>query len=295
MNDFRGDELSGKKKYILFGSSGCLGNALRASLEFNFGKESVIGLDSSFFQDTNWENKLCAYLESNRIAAIIYASQSRRYRDYPEGILDVINANYHFPTTISEISRKAEVKFVYCSTGSVYENSIKPISEIDSLVNEGKLNMYISSKIFAEKKILDISLRDMTLIVRPFYIFGPGSQIPALFPTMRNSVLRGDKISLAGSNGLNFNPISSQNAARAILFLLEYNHFGIYNLGGVETTNLREVVEIMSSALNKKTKFIFNSLEELSVISDQTKITELGFKYLNDLEEDIKDYAVNSN
>jgi len=88
-----------------------------------------------------------------------------------------------------------------------------------------------------------------------------------------------------------FNPIDSQDAARAVLHLVERKKFGIYNLGGIEEVNLRRVCEIIGSFFEKGVLFSVDN-GELRVVSSQAKLLSTGFQYKDNFEENFQKYLL---
>ena len=281
--------------FLIFGDTGCLGSALKELIDSTSEKSSVIGLSSSCFEDPLWLNKIEYYFANTEIDAVIYAAQSRKYREYPHGIADVVSANLTYPVAIADLCKRYSVKFAYCSTGSVYANSKTPVNENSPLRAENDLNLYVASKIFAEQILLNKLSEQSILILRPFYIFGIGSKNPNLFPKLLESLAKGLDINVAQNGGLIFNPVSSGDAARAVLFLLEKSQTGIFNLGGGQITNIRSVIDILASSLELHPSTIESSQEAEIVVSDQSKILDLGFVYKGILENELRTYALKPN
>jgi nucleoside-diphosphate-sugar epimerase len=181
------------------------------------------------------------------------------------------------------------IPFVYTSTGSVYQRSNIPIREDFPFIGESETNAYSSSKLFADQYLSNLKDFEKITIVRPFFIFGKGAKQPALFPSLIHAINTGETVRLRGKNGMLFNPIDSQDAARAVLHLVERKKFGIYNLGGIEEVNLRRVCEIIGSFFEKGVLFSVDNGES-RVVSSQAKLLSTGFQYKDNFEENFQKY-----
>ena len=229
--------------------------------------------------------------ELSNFSSVIYVAQSRSYKDYPAGLADLAYMNIFLPIRFAEVCSKMNIPFVYTSTGSVYQRSNIPIREDFPFIAENEANAYSSSKLFADQYLS--SLRDFSkiTIVRPFFIFGKGAKRPALFPSLIHAINVGETIKLRGKNGLLFNPIASQDAARAVLHLVERKEYGIYNLGGNEEVNLRMVCEKIGSFFEKRVLFSEDN-DEVRFVSNQSKLVSTGFEYKDNFEENFQKYLL---
>jgi nucleoside-diphosphate-sugar epimerase len=120
-------------------------------------------------------------------------------------------------------------------------------------------------------------------------MYGKNAKDSSLFPSLVRSILQEKEITLVGENGLIFNPISSRQAALALIHLISCDAAGVYNLSGHESTNLKSVVGKISSRLNKKP--IFKVLSGSSqLLGDSEKLKASGFSYSESLEEGLSNY-----
>lgn len=275
-------------KILIVGADGALGSAVKSLLrELNF---------SAFFSSRNLQNKDAdhIYLDLNspnidveKFDVIVYLAQSGRYRDYPDGLGDLSQINIVAPSVISRTALKSGGKFVYFSTGSVYAQSDYYLNENSQVKRQGELDSYSLSKLLGESQIIDTS--SSNLIIRPFFMYGKNAKDSSLFPSLVRSILQEKEITLVGENGLIFNPISSRQAALALIHLISCDAAGVYNLSGHESTNLKSVVGKISSKLNKKP--IFKVLSGSSqLLGDSEKLKASGFSYSESLEEGLSNY-----
>ena len=289
MNHF---SLKARKKFpgkiLIIGSDGTLGSAMKSLL-----RELDI---SAFFSTRNLQSKEAdhIYLDLNnpnidveKFDVIVYLAQSSRYRDYPAGLGDLSQINIVAPSVISRAALRGGAKFVYFSTGSVYEPSDRCLNESSQLKRQGLLDSYSLSKLLGESQISDIS--SSNLVIRPFFIYGKNAKESSLFPSLVRSVLQEKEITLAGETGLVFNPISSRQAALALIHLIECDAAGTYNISGYESTHLKAVVEKISRKLNKKPTFkVLPGSSQL--LGDTEKLKATGFTYSESLDEGLSNF-----
>lgn len=282
-------------KPFIFGSTGCLGIALKEALL----KEGAI-LDSHIEGKFKREFKergtavfdLNAFRNSG-YTSVIYAAQSRRYKEFPAGISELTYINTVLPIQFSEICSELSIPFVFCSTGSVYRSSMDVLNEDSELISENSLTPYVASKLFTDLTLINKLDKQQLLIFRPFFIYGKGAKSPALFPTLVNMVRNNLEIKLIGVGGLELNPISSLDAARAICFLLKYGKTGVFNLAGLETVTIRKIATIISGELDIDVRFEESEGSE-KILSNQEKLLDTGFNYHSRFEESFGSFVNNS-
>lgn len=125
--------------------------------------------------------------------AVVYLSQSPRYRESPPAIHHVYQVNVATAIRVAEMARHAGVtRFLYASTGNVYAPAFAPLREDAELRRD---NVYSLSKIHAEESIG--LLRDAmdVLMLRLFAVYGPG-QNGRLVPRLCETVRSGRAVSL---------------------------------------------------------------------------------------------------
>lgn len=277
-------------KVLVIGGDGVLGTALREVTNEN-------GLDATFTSrriDSNDTRMTFLDLKQDPesidihdYSIIIYVAQSRRYKEFPEGLDDLIRINLIAPDVIAKKAAKKGIKFVYCSTGSVYASSNDPLVETSPVKDQGKWDTYALSKFFAEVSILNANPH--SLILRPFFIFGPSTNNTSLIPNLLHNLLTQSEIYLAGENGFEFNPIQSRDAARAVLNLVENNESGIFNLAGTERISLKKLIDMLATSFGLSPNYK-HTPEGPSIIADISKLQRTGFLFSGTLESNLNKY-----
>jgi len=232
-------------------------------------------------------------LVEERPSSIIYCAQSRKYKEYPQGIPDLTQLNIVLPLKLSEIANELGIPFVYCSTGSIYRNTTEVIHEHSELAESKDFNPYIASKLFTDQTLQERISSDNILILRPFYIFGQGSKVPSLFPSLINEIKNNAIINLIGPNGIMINPLYSRDAARAIIHLLTNDLKGTFNLAGPEVVSLKQISILIANELKTFPRFQ-EVAGSLSVVSSQEKLMSTGFSFHSSFHESFKSYVAKS-
>lgn len=189
------------------------------------------------------------------IDVVLHLAQSTRYSQFPDGAADMVRINIVSTATLIDWSRKHGVsRFILASTGNVYESSALVLDETMRCL---PTSMYGATKLSAEH--LAWAYRDIlpVTIVRLFGVFGSG-QTRGLFTNLLNNVRNGTSITLKGGTGLQITPIVVEDAAVALVQLASDKSKGsfIFNLGGTDLTNVREITTIMGELCNRRPLFV---------------------------------------
>ncbi len=185
----------------------------------------------------------------DRVDAVVHFAQSRRYREFPEGARDVFDVNTRSTLELLEYARAAGAhSFVFPSTGGVYGYSYEHFAETDPV---SPLNFYFSSKYCAELLIANYQRFFKTLVLRLFFVYGPG-QDRMLIPTLIERVVTGEVVTIEGNPGLRINPIYVDDAVRVFTSALELAGSGLFNVAGDETVTITELVELIGAVADRK-------------------------------------------
>jgi nucleoside-diphosphate-sugar epimerase len=265
---------------LIIGSTGCLGQSMQ-KLMLSAGIQLDFSFENQFKEEFRTKQSFLVKVDdirSRNYSSVIYLAQSRRYKEYPAGLAELNLLNNSIPLRFADVCAELEIPFVYCSTGSVYQPTSHLISESSPLVEDNRLSAYVASKLLADQSLCKRLESQHLLILRPFYIYGDGARKPSLFPSLVENILAKKEITLHGSDGLEFKPISSFDAASALIYLLSRKFKGIFNLSGIETVTLREVSSLIGEHLNVNVDFVVNTGIQ-QVLNDQSKLLSTGFQY----------------
>jgi nucleoside-diphosphate-sugar epimerase len=191
---------------------------------------------------------------------IIHLAQSNNYRLFPEKSKEIFFVNTAATMQLLEYARKAGCSlFISASTGAVYgkETAGKAFKESASL-NPG--DFYSVTKLMAEQLVASYRDYFSTIILRPFFIYGPG-QKEKLIPNLINSIKSGKPVLIRGNKGIVINPIFIDDVIEIILRSMELSGQHVLNVAGREEVSLIQIV---------------GRLEELLGIKAVIKVQECG-------------------
>lgn len=181
-----------------------------------------------------------------RCDVVIHLAQSASFRDFPNSALDVFKVNIESTARLLDYARRAGVKkLVYASSGGVYGNSTEAFKENASIVPPGKLGYYLGSKACGEILVQSYASVFDVVVVRPFFIYGPGQKRSMLIPRLFDSVATGKPITLQGDSGIRINPIHVEDAASAVAAAIDLNGSAIFNVAGSSVFSIRDICEGM--------------------------------------------------
>lgn len=272
-----------KPKCVLTGASGLLGSCLLHELK----DYEVYALRNSFpssHQGDGITHVLADLNSSNfesllpkNVDTIIHLAQSNHFKDFPEKAKDIVNVNTLSTLRLLDYARHAGVKnFIYASTGTVYGTPSKLCLEEHPLTIEPKKGMYYASKLAAEMFVENYAPFMKTIVLRFFFIYGPGQRKHMLIPRLVQSVIDDKPISLQGPEGMKINPIYVADAAKAVKQALTMKESATINIAGSEILTLKQIGETIGQCLGKKPLFDFNSAAvPVDLVADVTKMNRL--------------------
>ena len=216
---------------------------------------------------------------------VIITAQSA---DYKESNLtsDLLYVNTILPLQIIQQSIKANVKKIaYCSSGSVYDDTCDEHVE-DEKILLNMINPYKATKYAAELLIKSfIGKFERIVIFRPFFMYGSNQNKNMLFSRIINSIKTEKTINLTNKKGLIFNPIHVKDAAMFVYQAIsDKKDFDVYNIAGQEITSLQNIVEILSTILEKKATVNFPNGEETTLLGSIKKMKLFNFHHNIDLK-----------
>jgi UDP-glucose 4-epimerase len=183
--------------------------------------------------------------------AVIHLAQSASFRNFPTSALDVFKVNIQSTAKLLDYARQAGVKkFVYASSGGVYGNGNQAFKENAPIVPTGKLGYYLGSKACGEILVQSYASIFDTIIIRPFFVYGPGQKRDMLIPRLFDSVATGKPITLQGESGIRINPIHVNDAVSAVAAALNLGGSATFNIAGPDVLSIREICESIGHYLN---------------------------------------------
>ncbi|MEP7145106.1 MAG: NAD(P)-dependent oxidoreductase [Ferruginibacter sp.] len=260
-----------KKRILVTGGTGLIGSYLTDAL-LSVGDYEVFILGRK--ENPGWKDNEIKYVEIDlandwneaqlpeHLYGIIHLSQAENFRDFPGKAKETFYINTL--STLKLINYAVENKishFIYASSGGVYGNGEEAFSEDQHIGYEKNTGFYIATKHCSEVVLENYSKLLNVFILRFFFVYGKGQNKNMLIPRLINFVKNEEAITLQGESGIKINPIYVQDAVMAILEALKINESHTINIGGPDVLSLKEIGEIIGSALKKEPKFIINQKE----------------------------------
>jgi UDP-glucose 4-epimerase len=184
------------------------------------------------------------------VEAIAHLAQSERYRDFPDGAMDLFAVNVQSTAALLEYARGAGARaFVLASTGGGYATSPYPIAEDAPLTTPGA---YFRSKRMAELLVENYGGELGGAILRFFFAYGPGGRL--LVSRLASRILAGEEIVIEGDPGMAMNPIYVEDAAATVEAALGLTEQATVNVAGDEVLRVRELVERLAGAIGREAR-----------------------------------------
>ena len=186
------------------------------------------------------------------VDAVVHLAQSRRYREFPDGAIDVYAINAGMTVELLDYARRAgAATFTYASSGAVYASGPEPVHE-DDTPRPG--NFYAVSKLAGELATEQFRSQLRAHVLRFFFIYGPG-QRNMFIPGVLGRVRDGQDVTLAGADGIHVNPVYVDDAAAAVAATLELADSTTLNIAGPDVVSLRDIAELGGRALGQSPSF----------------------------------------
>lgn len=243
-------------KILLAGASGFIGRHLTPHLAKHHEVIALVRERGSNIQGAAAEvvQDLARPLETNAlpadIDAVIHLAQSEHYRDFPERAEQIFAVNVHGTLSLLEYARIAGAEtFIFTSTGGVYGTSYERFAETDPV---DPLNFYLSSKYSAELLLANYGRFFRTVVLRPFFVYGPGQSERMLVPRLVQRVRDGEPIQLSGPDGLRLNPIYVGDAIGVFEPALQLPTSDLFNVAGTEVVTLRDLLHTIGEIVGRE-------------------------------------------
>jgi UDP-glucose 4-epimerase len=177
-----------------------------------------------------------------RVDAVVHLAQSTRFREFPEGAVDLFAVNVASTFGLLEYARCARAsRFIHASTGGVYRPGSEPLIE-ESPLDPG--NFYGATKASAEHLVQGYAGQLQAVVLRPFFIYGPG-QRDMLISRLIERVLAGEVVEVNGNPGIRVSPTYVDDAANAFAAALKVGGNHVCNVAGLDAVTLTELVELI--------------------------------------------------
>jgi len=209
--------------------------------------------------------------------AVFHLAQSKRMREFPEQALDIYQVNLGATAKLLDYARSAgAAHFVLASTGGLYGAGSEVFSENSPIRSpEGPLKYYFDTKHCGEILAKNYASFMSIVILRPFFIYGPGQNRTMLIPRLIDSVCEGCPIGLQGESGIRLNPVHVSDVSKVIEATLYLSGFHVINVAGPDVLFLREIAMTIGGLLGKEPRFTIQDIKPCHIVSDIAKMRKL--------------------
>lgn len=180
------------------------------------------------------------------VDAVITLAQERDFRDFPRSASKTLDVNVGSNVRIWDWASRAGVKrVVHASSGGIYGSGTGLAFTEDTLPPPHAQNsFYLGTKLCAEIALRSFfPLFPSIVIVRPFFLYGPGQDPDKFVQRMITNVAAGNPVTLGGSEGIRTNPIFIDDAVRLFADALEVDGSFTVNCAGAEILTLRSMCD----------------------------------------------------
>jgi UDP-glucose 4-epimerase len=191
------------------------------------------------------------------------------------------------------LAKSAGVKrFIYLSTGTVYEPSFHSIDESTPVRRDG---WYALSKIHAEEGLTLFREDIEVIVIRLFGVYGPG-QTDRLVPNIANSILNGRMIKLhpygnegVSTGGLNISLCYIDDAVDCLRHLVLNGGASVLNLASPTATSVRDLAELIGKNLGIQPHFEIDfSSRDTDLIANTSLLNSIYPRSYISLEDGIR-------
>lgn len=293
------------KRYLITGAGGFIGSYLVEKLANNKNFQIIaIYSKSPTFKNPRVKPVIAdlskpGWTESitNSVEVVYHLAQSQRYRDFPDGSINMAAVNITSTVELLEWSRKNSVeKFIFTSTANVFKKSS---CRMESTHQCEPNSMYSATKLSAEYIIKQYEEYFKIIILRLFTIYGP-KQRKMLIPSMIEKIIKGDKIFLANGVGIYLTPLFISDCVEALerLLYLKNSKTIRLNISGSDIVNLDKILDIIERCLDKKSIRVTNNEEPLYIMgnndmSHQIVSYQPKVDIYDGLQKTVKEYVQN--
>ena len=194
-----------------------------------------------------------------KVDAVIYLSQSPRYREVPQHAAHLWCVNVVSAIKAAEWARRRGARrFIYASSGTVYAPGFEPFRETDPVRRD---RWYALSKVQAEEALQRFAPDLDVTSARLFAVYGPG-QRAKLIPNLVATIQAGDAVTIqphprdpADRQGIRLSVIHVADAAAIMIRLLEQSGRPVCNVASPEVLSIAEIATAIGQQLGKAPLF----------------------------------------
>ena len=285
-----------KQKILVTGANGLLGRHVLKALYDSFELHAIVretpteSLESVIYHKVDLAGDWTITSLPDNMDMVFHFAQSERFRDFPEHALEVFNVHVASTAKLLDYARKAGAKkFVFASTGGIYDTSHGPVNENSPVNSSGVLGNYFATKLCSEiltnnyKSYFDVSM------LRIFFMYGKGQKQTMLIPRLVRSIQDGNIIKLTGREGIKINPVHVDDVVNILEKLVDRPGSNIFNVAGPQILSLKEICDIIGSKLGRAPIYENTDNPGNDCISDIDLVSDMVYKPVGKISDKIEE------
>jgi UDP-glucose 4-epimerase len=209
-----------------------------------------------------------------KVDAVVHLAQSKNFRRFPEFSQDIFDVNTAITVRSLHYARQSGAgTFVLASSGGIYGHGMEGFKEDEPVFPSSDLGFYLSTKLCAEVLAESFTPYLNVIILRFFFVYGPGQRSSMLVPRLMARIRDGEPVTLHGRDGIKINPIFVSDAARAVSSSLDLETSHKINIGGPEILTMRTIGEQIGALVGREPNFeIEQDVPPKDLIGDISKM-----------------------
>lgn len=213
-----------------------------------------------------------------RIDVIFHLAQSSKFRDFPGQALDIFSVNIASTARVLDYARVAGCqKFIYASSGGIYESGAALIDENSPIAPHGRLGYYLASKLSGELLVRNYAgIMDVS-VLRLFFMYGRAQRRSMLLPRLVDNVRAGNPIQLQGDEGLVINPVHVSDVVSALECIIRQPGSSTFNIAGLEAVSLKQLALQISTKVGVRPVFDYAPGADARLVADISALCALGW------------------
>ena len=195
---------------------------------------------------------------------------------------------------VIDIAEKMNIPVVYASSSSVYAGQEPPF--VEDMQFKHHLNPYAWTKYVNECQFKHSKV-PASIGFRFFTVYGPYGRPDMALHGFTDKIVRGQPIDVYGHGDMSRDFTYVQDIVNGVQLLIDkvqrINTHEIYNIGSGESVPLMKFVSLIEENLGRKAEINFTEMHPADIrhtLSDLTKIKELGYRPMTNIETGISDF-----
>ncbi len=270
-----------KQKILITGANGLLGRHVITALREHYAVHALVRAipdlpaEGVKYHAVDFGGNWSTHDLPEAVDTVIHLAQSAHFREFPEKALDVFRVNVASTASLLDYAYRNGVKrFIYASSGGVYGSGSVAFDENAPIMPPGQLGYYLGSKLCGEILVQNYAPFMKVIVLRFFFIYGPGQKRSMLIPRLIDNIKAGRAITIQGQQGIRINPIHVSDATRAMVSAITLEQSATFNIGGPEVLSLRNICEIIGEDLHFVPKYVIQTSTSQDLIGDITAMKE---------------------